>query len=453
MLYVIFASAVMYGGNRPFAWIFLAVAVLVPFFFAVVSGRFGSVARASSAVLAVELLAVALILLETTKHLVPPGTLGLAPHPSWALAEAAIGPVRPRLGADPDAAAHHLLRLSCYLAIFATFVRSGGRPERALRRIAVLGGALCAYGLVAMATNHNVIGLDDAFSNGGVVRSTFVNRNSFATFAGMILVVSLALLYRELTLEAGVDGRSARDALEAFFGAAWLPGLCALVAAAALILSQSRAGLGSAVLGVLALAMLRRRRRERVHPGVWVAVAALGALLATTLSSGVLGRLMATRGESMRFTIYPEVLASAMERPWLGHGLGSFHDVFRADVPFEAATGEWDLAHNAYLENLFEMGVPGAALMYGALGLLCILLAWRATGRRRDAVAAQAAFACTVLVALHSVMDFSMQMPAIAALYSAIAGLGASEASVRGGERPDRLSSGSRSGRSSRGRR
>ena len=83
--------------------------------------------------------------------------------------------------------------------------------------------------------------------------------------------------------------------------------------------------------------------------------------------------------------------------------------------------------HNSYLETLLESGLP-AGLLLLALPTLAFFLQLRALGqpgvvRPFPAIAA----AATVLFAVHSLVDFSLQMPGIAITYAALLGLGVAQ--------------------------
>jgi O-antigen ligase len=92
-----------------------------------------------------------------------------------------------------------------------------------------------------------------------------------------------------------------------------------------------------------------------------------------------------------------------------------------------------DLAHNDYLENILELGVPAAAVLYGML----LLLVWRCLRgvlrRRRDAIFPCAALGASALVGSHAAVDFSMQMPAVAVTYAVMIGLGVAQSESSNG--------------------
>jgi O-antigen ligase len=110
-------------------------------------------------------------------------------------------------------------------------------------------------------------------------------------------------------------------------------------------------------------------------------------------------------------------------RFWLGHGYGTYELAFNAyrDDRFPQVV---DKAHNTYLEHAAELGIPATLLLYtGALLLVlqCVVGIFR---RRRDKIFP------LIAVAVHAVVDFSLQIPAIAVTYATIMGIGCAQ-SVR----------------------
>ena len=126
-----------------------------------------------------------------------------------------------------------------------------------------------------------------------------------------------------------------------------------------------------------------------------------------------------------------EAIGSA---PVLGTGYGTFEEVFRfyrtSDV------GNFYLkAHNTYLENALELGIPAAVALFAILAGFLALTFVGLRRRRREAVYPCIGFAATVLVAAHSTVDFSLQIPAVAATYCLI--MGAACGQCWSSQRPD----------------
>jgi len=338
-------------------------------------------------------------------------------HPVWTAvdAEEAIRSI----SADPFAGPTLAARLAAYAGMFWIAARAAldARTALLLTGVAALfSTGLATYGLVAATTGVNpILGLDGGPT---VVTASFVNRNSYATFAAFGVLANLAM-----ALRAARGVGSLREGVERFFAGMWLFALGALVCATALAATQSRAGVAAGAAGLIVFLVAWARRGGGRAGGVILALA-ITAFVAAIAGSGVVRRALGSGVEEVRFIVYPHVLEAARERLWLGHGLGAFQDVFRAHVPLEAAIGEWDKAHNSYLENLFELGLPATVAFYLALALVVARIARGAARRRRNHIHACLALGVATTAALHSAFDFSLQMPATAALFALLLGIG-----------------------------
>jgi len=345
-------------------------------------------------------------------------------HPAWADLSDAAG----RISADPGQGQQVLMRYLCYVMVFWIAFRAAVVPIRAgmmLKTIALFSTALALYGLYTLGTGTNPItGVEE---NVKVVTATFVNRNSYATYAAFGALANIAAYLHIVSGTRSDDDRwqsALRDMLERFFDGAWIYALGALLCMGALSLTLSRAGGLAALIGLIVFVVSWRGQGRRWNLWLLLVMIAVVGFIALTSATGMTNRILATGAENGRFLIYPEVVEAIRDRPLLGHGLGSFHDVFRQYVPAEAAVGEWVRAHNTYLENTFELGIPGAVAFYLALLLITLRIRKATVTRSRNRAFSCFALGCIATAAAHSVFDFSLQMPAIAALFAVILALG-----------------------------
>jgi O-antigen ligase len=211
--------------------------------------------------------------------------------------------------------------------------------------------------------------------------------------------------------------------------ARWLV-LGLIVCSGSLLMSHSRGGLISTLAAVLVLMMLILVAPAARAPWRWwftgfVAVGCIAIVLLTGAST--FDRLDAlTSDAEMRPKINTAVLRAVGDNWLSGTGYGSFADVFPLYQPL-SVVGFVDLAHDDYLENALELGVPAAGLLFAAvlyLGGRCLVGVFR---RRRDVIYPLAGTAATVLVGVHSALDFSLQIPAVAVSYAVILGIGVAQ--------------------------
>lgn len=421
-LLVVLSSSLMLGANRPASWMFLAFVVLFLFGFQLIYGLMTPSPVPARRTLwpAVIFLCVVVWAGVQTLGGMPAGVA----HPFWAF----VPDGARSISADPGQGMHGILRYLCYGMVFMIAVHAASSPvtaARMLRGIAVFSTLLAIYGFYAFATGNNPI-LEQAATS-GLVQASFVNRNNYATYAVFGALANVAA-YLHVTQgpRGGRDGWLARlrDLLEGFYGGAWLYAFGVILCVGAVSLSQSR---GGALAGLVGLFVFARVWQGRNRNKDWLLAAVLIGLVvfvAFTSATGLAQRLLASGDEEGRFIVFPAIVAGIADRPILGHGLGAFHDAFRPYLPAEGATGEWIRAHNSYLENAFELGLPAALALYAALFIILRRL-WRgAHHRHRHRVFSTFAIACVAVAAVHSLFDFSLQMPATAALFAMILGMG-----------------------------
>lgn len=339
--------------------------------------------------------------------------------PAWLAVE-----VPGTISADPIEGRHAALRLFSYLALFWIAVRAGENADRAEAMVKVTGlyiALLSAYGLVALVTGENrIVGEDGA----GPVTATFINRNSFATYAAFGVAIHLAVILTSRMRAGGTRTQRLRGFLEGFFSGGWVFILGFLVCAVSLMASQSRGGALAMAAGIaMVFAAYRGHGARGGGPVIWIVLVAV-AFVVFTSATGVIGRFVTTETENVRFVVYDAIVEAIKERPFTGYGLGSFQDVFRSFVPIAGAGGEWDKAHNTYLEMVFELGLPAAILFYLALALVALRIARGALTRQRHLLVPLAALGVIAAGAVHSLFDFSLQIPAIAMAFAFVTGLG-----------------------------
>jgi O-antigen ligase len=331
-----------------------------------------------------------------------------------------------------------LLRLLTAAAVFWLAVqfghsRSGARA--CLQGIVVIGAVYATYGLITHTLFPNTLLWLEKVAYLDSVTSTFVNRNSYATYAGLSLIAGIALLTREI--EKVGQGRTWKDKLENAITGLLGPGLrlmvLCLVLALALVLTGSRAGITStfaALFVFVALLALRARSNKLVAAGWIFAVMGLIAALIGLVGEFYLDRLeQAGSHIASRLDVYTLTWRAALDRFWLGTGYGTFADAFPAyrDATISGFGRMWDKAHNSYVELVLGLGFPGAIILMMAV---LVLVGQTVVAVRQDrgyGPAALTASSVSLLVGLHALVDFSLQIQAVTLTYVALLGLGVSQ--------------------------
>lgn len=366
-----------------------------------------------------------------------PGLPAALHHPIWDTARSVLDePVAGAVSVNPAATVHGIVRLATYAAIlFLAFAhcRDPARAELAIAASAVAVTIYAAYGLVVFLGGGETILLFPKTAYIGDLTGTFVNRNAFAAYCGLGLLCLAALLRRGLSRRSGTEAplrERARRHLEFLSGRGALCLGAFVAVAVALLLTHSRGGLIATMIGLLAFSALTAAvGRATLHRAALVGGAGAVAALTLLAVSGeaTLNRLLASEiGTEPRVELYERTLAAIADSPWTGTGLGTFRDVFQM---YRTPTMERPFfrAHNTYLENAVELGIPAAAVLTAAVGWLAAACLLGALRRRRDAEFPALAAAATALVACHALVDFSLQIPAVAALYFLILGVGCAQ--------------------------
>ena len=125
-----------------------------------------------------------------------------------------------------------------------------------------------------------------------------------------------------------------------------------------------------------------------------------------------------------RTDVYSILVEAIGDAPLLGTGYGTFPDVFPLyrDASVEN-TMRWQKAHNTYLENALELGLPAATALCLAIAA-CARTCWLGLRRRhRNRVYPMVGLAATATVAAHATVDFSLQIPAIGISYAFLLGI------------------------------
>jgi O-antigen ligase len=124
-----------------------------------------------------------------------------------------------------------------------------------------------------------------------------------------------------------------------------------------------------------------------------------------------------------RLALYEAVLHAISLRPALGWGANSFQDLFPLFQPV-TMDPHYDKAHNTYLELAFELGMPAATALIVAVIIIALRCLRGARERKQNQYIPVCTLAVTVVVSVHALVDFGLQIAAIAIIFSAILGAG-----------------------------
>ena len=337
-----------------------------------------------------------------------------------------------------------LLRLLSYALVFFMAFQLGSERSRAHAMFGWLVAAGLSYGLLGLLVQWSDYSPEWLFGEKAklaALRSTFVNRNHFATWQGLTLLCAVSLFYMRFSRGSSRPYEMPKDReglIEQLILKAWKPLIVVLLMTSAMVLTNSRGGFLATLAAIVVLLMLLDSRSETKKMTARIVV--VSTLVVSSLAFYITSEMLLERMEGIditteqRLIVYRHVKEGIAENPVLGFGYGTFADSFRLYDRVESPV-HYDRAHNTWLENLFELGVPAALALFLAIGGLALTCLKGVRRRHRDWAFPATGVAATVLVGVHALLDFSLQIPAVAIMYACIMGIACAQSRSSAGLR------------------
>jgi O-antigen ligase len=314
-------------------------------------------------------------------------------------------------------------------------VRDRGQLLRIAAVIAASGAIQGFYGAAEYLSGHqHILGYPKTYFLDSAT-GTFINRNHFAAYLAMTLPFAVALVldaYRRWSIARAERGT-------AFFFDGSAVGIVAGTTATSIIwtgivLSDSRAGFAVSLVAVAVVLFSVSSRHARI-------LIVLAIVVPTLLLLGQEIRAPAERFAAPvdnlasvggRVPVWRATLGIVADYQPFGSGYGTFGAVFPLYRPPEIEK-RWDHVHNDWLESASDGGVVVTLAMFAVLWISL---------RRMDAASQQPApdalragvTASLTAIAIHSLVDFPLRIPAVALLCATVVGLSC-VAGPGGGER------------------
>ncbi len=266
------------------------------------------------------------------------------------------------------------------------------------------------------------------------VTGTYINRNHFASFMGMALI--LAACYACSFVDLQKKKRSGiREKLHSFLENQQYQGNKLLIIASAtvigfgLILSASRGAILSTAAGLIFLGILFLfKKNNRSNARLILAIICL--VLFISVLTGVehpwdrFQEIMASHEIRSRYTRTTLDLFATF--PLFGVGLGNFryaYPLFQSNLDNYVSI---EYAHNDWIQLLAETGIAGFMIFLSAL--LCfffiLLRLWQKKKQPYSIALGTAPLVIFIAVGIHSYYDFSLHIPANFLIMSAIVIIG-----------------------------
>lgn len=425
----VFVLAPLPFGSVEGPWILLWIVALAT---SLTLADFSGLQRAHIRLLLTTVALLAGLLLVVTLQLWP--QTGAGDH-IWAKAGTLLGQsLDPRASTSTSQPMFALGPALMFILAFLRAIILGTEPgahRTALRAISITAIVYIFYSGLMLASGSTMLLWREKEGHLYNLTGTFTNRNTAATYFGSILLIWA--LQTQARARAHLSGASTyADVVRQL---ATSPAKLILSAGATLICLGALAGTGSRagmIFSLLALgvAMLLYRppaaRRRATPLPMWIA-AGLGIILMLELWGGMFATRIEMQGlsDAGRFQTYLATLQIIREHPILGIGLGNFEIFFPSIRPETmGSAGIWNRAHSTPLELAAELGLP----FFFCLALVScfwFISLWRFARlyRRQEIIVG---LAVGILGLLHSLFDFSLQIPGYAMTFAALVGIGLS---------------------------
>jgi O-antigen ligase len=256
---------------------------------------------------------------------------------------------------------------------------------------------------------------------------TFINRNHFAGFlaATLPLGVGLVIAAARRARRKSPDRRGVVAAFGPDGSKALLLALAALIGAAGLLLSYSRAGTALGIVAIAGTAGLVMRGKPLRRMAAIALVVAVAAIPLFDLGADRLFTRYARTGEDIhgsggRPDVARDTLRMIAAFPVAGVGFGAFTWAYPAFSSPQVRL-HYTHAHDDLLQLAAEGGLLALALL--SFGLVALFRSgFRALRDARDPVVTGAAFGLSALL-VHGLVDFNFHIPANAAIAALLAGI------------------------------
>ncbi|WP_422577196.1 O-antigen ligase family protein [Phenylobacterium sp.] len=331
-------------------------------------------------------------------------------HPVWAY----IGRGPGSTTIDRSSTIAELIKLLGLACIFLVGALTGASDRRARTAVHVtLGFAL----LLAIWAFFGSV--TDPVPGERRLEGNFLNANTAGTFMACMLMLSLAVMIRQLRA-AKPETRIVRGAPLAAIS---------LTFAICLLMTASRGATGALVVALLAFGALQMfSSKVKVTKALLVGV---GGLIVVAIALLIAGDLVvdrfarADRDTALRTAVWAEHWQAFLASPLLGYGLGSLETVNKTLINGSNYGTLWSIKAvlNVYLQWLEQAGLLGAIAMFGTIAAIIVTTLNGALRRSRMTLLLFSLLAADVVFLVHGFTDFGLDAYSMAAMWSYLLGL------------------------------
>jgi O-antigen ligase len=296
--------------------------------------------------------------------------------------------------------------------------------------------AIAVYGLGIYVTGNTSILWFNKDSYLNELTATFINRNSYATFAGVGFLTGLYHINRDylkfIQNYQGTYKTRLAGLIDYISSVRFIYVLLSFLIFTALILTNSRAGISLTIVFSCVFYFLISKKQNLTHRTIVLLVAVIIlTLIAPIILQSFLDRASnLNEAGILRTNTYKIVLDMIADYKLLGVGLGGFEYAFAAYRDNRVSIyGYWDKAHSTLLEIIVEIGIPLALLLFSVYIYLFSVIIKSYMRFKQNFLAL--CLTISGLCITHSCVDFSLQIPAINIVFHIMLALGYATAQQR----------------------
>lgn len=330
-----------------------------------------------------------------------------------------------------------LFGLYQFYLVLSQYCQSDRKRMRVVKVMLAVAVIESLYGLIqVLEPSVGVLWSDQ--HNAGLARGTFINRNHFAGFIGMVWPLGLGYILSAPYLSGNrFDDQKKSQLIKTYLVSEQLNKLCIYIVLLTIMLlsvlfSRSRTGIAGMALGLGVFAVFfatQKKTTLRAFGMIGGAVSIL--LLFYGLRIGlepIIERFLKLSTDASRMAMWRDGLALLKDHP-LGIGLNTFQQVFPIYRHYsDGFAGQAVHLHNDFLQLLIESGWPGFMALVGGflvfMGRGFYQLRFNHEGRHpSQTLMAIGAASGLVSMAFHCFFDFNLRIPANALYFATLLAL------------------------------
>jgi len=315
----------------------------------------------------------------------------------------------------------------CFFLIMRSFQWRQSAIKHLLMSLFIIAVIQAIYGLWVFLTQSNVILWMEKVHYLDKPTGTLVNANHFAAYLSLILVLLVSYIFSQFQYKA--NQQKSRVVIFSILDNLYsIHMIIVVLLLFAIFATRSIGGIGSLLLTALsALLFLFIQKRQKGKSGVAIFLAIIVCLsffFAVLVDYSIIQKELSILSFTFerRLEISSAALKMVVDNWLLGVGAGGFYSSFSQYRDITVGNSFYHFAHNDYLQFLAEFGLIGFLIALSFV-VICLKRNLQVLKHSKNMYRRSFAYASiygSLMLAIHSLVDFPLQIPAYALLYLTI---------------------------------